>query len=60
MSTLISAIIVLCIIGILLWAVNRFLPIGPVIKNIIYFIVVLGVCLWLLSLFGVISGLKIH
>ena len=48
---LITLIIVLVIIGVILWAVNTFIPMDPKIKQILNVVVVIGVLLWILSLF---------
>jgi len=51
--SLLSLIITLIIIGVLLWAVSALPFIDAGIKKIIYIVVVVVVCLWLVSvLFG--------
>jgi len=49
-------LLVLCIIGYLLWLANVYLPMQPVIKNIINFIVILFMIVWLLQAFGLMAG----
>jgi len=59
--SLISLVITLIVVGVLLWLVNRFIPMQSNIKSILNGIVVIGVILWLLNIFGIFHGLsKIH
>ncbi len=55
--SLISLVIVLIVVGILLWLINRFIPMQPTIKKILNAVVIIIVILWLLSVFGVIDSL---
>ena len=48
---MIDIVIMLVVIGLLLWIVGQ-LPIDATIKKIIWVVVIVGVCLWLLSMFG--------
>ena len=52
---LIQIIIVLVVLGVLLYIVESLLPIDATIKMIIRIIILLAVCLWLLSIFGVMN-----
>lgn len=54
---LINLIITLIVVGVLLWLVNTYIPMDPVIRRIITIVVVIAVVLWLLQLFGVLSHL---
>jgi hypothetical protein len=54
--SLISVIVGLVIVGVLLWIVNRYIPMAGSIKTILNIVVVLAVILWLLSAFGIIPG----
>lgn len=49
---MLHVIIVLVVIGVLLWAVNAYIPMDAKIKNILNVVVVICVVLWLLSVFG--------
>lgn len=49
---LLEIIIILCVVGLLLWAVNAYLPIPQPIKNIVLLLIVVFFCVWLLSLAG--------
>ena len=53
---LIHVVIVLIIVGVLLWLVNRYIPMASPIKTILNVVVVLAVILWLLSVFGIVTG----
>lgn len=53
--TLISLIITLIVVGILLWAVNTYVPMAPSIKNILNIVVILVVIIWLLQVFGLLN-----
>jgi hypothetical protein len=54
---LIHLVIVLIVVGVLLWAVNRYIPMDHKIKSILNVVIVIAVILWLLQVFGVLSGL---
>ena len=49
---LIQLVEVLIVVGVLLWLVNRFVPMQRTIKSILNGIVVIAVVLWLLNVFG--------
>ena len=48
---LFSLIIVLVIVGLVLWAINAFIPMQPQVKQILNVVVVVVLVVWLLSLF---------
>lgn len=54
--TLIQLIIVLVVVGVILWAINTYVPMQPPIKMILNIVVILVLCLWILSAFGILSG----
>ena len=56
--SLISLVVVLIVVGVLLYLVNTYIPMDPKIKTIINIVVVIVVCLWLLSLVGVLPDLN--
>ena len=56
--SLISLIIVLAVVGVILWLVNRYIPMQPTIKNILNVVVIIAVCLWLLSVFGILGSIN--
>lgn len=53
---LVQLVIALVVVGVLLWAVNTYIPMDAKIKNILNVVVVVAVVLWLLNVFGVLSG----
>jgi hypothetical protein len=58
---LLQVVMVLIVVGVLLWLVNRFIPMQGTIKSILNAIVVIGVVLWLLDIFGLFHSLsRIH
>ena len=48
---LIQLVVVLIVIGVLLWAVNSWIPMDAKIKQIINAVVVIAVVIWLLYIF---------
>jgi hypothetical protein len=58
---LMQIVIALIVVGILLWLVNRFIPMQGTIKSILNAVVVIAVVLWLLDIFGLFHSLsRIH
>ena len=55
---LLQVIEVLIVVGVLLWLVNRFIPMASSIKSILNIVVVIGVVVWLASAFGFIHSLS--
>jgi hypothetical protein len=49
---LMQLVITLVVVGILLWLVNRFIPMQSSIKSILNGVVVICVVLWIVNLFG--------
>lgn len=59
---LIQIVLALIVVGVLLWLVNRFIPMQGTIKSILNAVVVIAVVLWLLNVFGLfhsLSGIRI-
>jgi hypothetical protein len=54
--SLVGLIITLAIVGVILWAINAYLPMDAKIKQILNIVVVIVVILWLLQVFGVLGG----
>ena len=48
----------LIVVGVLLWLVNRFIPMAGSIKSIFNAVVVIAVVLWLLNVFGLFHSLS--
>jgi hypothetical protein len=58
---LVQLLEVLVVVGVLLWLVNRFIPMQGSIKSILNGVVVIAVVLWLLNVFGLFHSLaRIH
>lgn len=55
---LVQVVIVLIVVGVLLWLINRFIPMAGSIKTILNAVVVIAVILWLLNIFGILSSLS--
>lgn len=51
-------LIVLIVVGVLLWLVNRFIPMQGTIKSILNAVVIIAVVLWLLNVFGLFHSLS--
>lgn len=49
---LVQVVLVLIVVGVLLWLINRFIPMAGSIKSILNAVVVIAVVLWLLNVFG--------
>ena len=58
--TLISVVVTLIVIGVILWAINSFIPMDGKIKQILNGVVVLFVIFWLLKAFGLLAALNLH
>jgi hypothetical protein len=54
---LVQLVVVLIVVGVLLGLVNRYIPMTGSIKSILNGVVVIGVVLWLLNVFGLFSSL---
>jgi hypothetical protein len=52
---LIQVVVVLVVTGVVLWLINRYIPMAGSIKTILNVVVVIAVIWWLLNLFGIIS-----
>ena len=52
---LIQLVMILIVIGVLLWLVNRYIPMQGAIKSILNGVVVIAVVLWLVNIFGLMS-----
>jgi hypothetical protein len=55
---LIQLVEILIVVGVLLWLVNRFIPMQASIKSILNGVVVIAVVLWLLNVFGLFHSLS--
>ena len=55
---LIQIVMVLIVVGVLLWPINRFIPMQGTITSILNAVVVLAVILWLLNVFGLFNSIS--
>jgi hypothetical protein len=55
---LIQVVLVLIVVGVLLWLIDRFVPMAGSIKSILNAVVVIAVVLWLLKVFGLLGSLS--
>lgn len=53
--SLMSVVLILIVVGVGLWLVNRYIPMDRKIKTILNIVVVIAVILWLLKGFGVLG-----
>ncbi len=52
---LINVLIILVVIGVILWAVNSYIPMDRKIKSILNVVAVIAVLIWLLKVFNIIA-----
>ena len=55
---LVQILLALVVVGVLLWLVNRFIPMGGSIKSILNAVVTICVVVWLLNVFGLLHSLS--
>ena len=55
---MLQVFIVLIVVGVLLWLVNKYIPMDHKIKSILNVVVVIFVVLWLLNIFGVFHSIS--
>jgi type IV secretory pathway TrbL component len=55
---LIQLVIILVVVGVILWAINSYIPMQATMKKILNVVVVMAVVLWLLSVFGIIGSIQ--
>jgi hypothetical protein len=55
---LVQLVITLIVVGVLLGAVNTYIPMDPKIRQILNIVVVIAVVLWLLRVFGVLDAAR--
>jgi hypothetical protein len=56
--SLLTVVFVIVLVGVLLWAVNRFIPMDSKIRTILNAVVVILLVVWLLDVFGVLGSLS--
>jgi undecaprenyl pyrophosphate phosphatase UppP len=55
---LVNLVVVLIVVGVLLWLVNRYIPMASSIKTILNVVVVVAVAIWVLQAVGLWGGLS--
>jgi hypothetical protein len=55
---LVQVILILIVVGVLLWMIDRFIPLAASIRSILNAVVVIAVVLWLLNIFGLLHSLS--
>ncbi len=56
--SILGLLVMLIIVGVSLYCINKFVPMDQKIRNILNVVVVLIVLLWLLNAFGILSNLS--
>ena len=56
--SLVTVVLAIIVVGILLWLINRFIPMQGQIKGILNAVVVIVLVLWLLKIFGMFEYLS--
>lgn len=56
--SLIQLVIVLVVLGVILWAVNSYIPMDATIKKILNVVVILVAVLFVLSAFGILGSMS--
>ena len=52
---ILSIIVVLVVIGLVLYLIEKYVPMSQPIKTVLRVVVVLGLCIWLLNAFGIVN-----
>lgn len=55
---LLQIVTVLIVVGVLLWLVNRFIPMQSTIKSLLNAVVVIVTVVWLLNVFGLFHSIS--
>lgn len=53
--TLLNLIILILLSGVLLWGINVFIPMAPIIKSLLNFLVFVVLLIYILQFFGIIK-----
>jgi len=56
--SLLGLILALTLIGLLVWAINAYIPMQPTVKRILNIAVVVVIVIWLLYAFGLLDELR--
>lgn len=55
---ILTILMVLVVAGVILWLINKYIPMQQTIKSILNAVVVIVVIIWLLEVFGVLDSMK--
>lgn len=55
---ILNIIIAILVTGVILWLINRYIPMQRTVKSILNAVVVIILVIWLLNVFGVLSSLQ--
>jgi hypothetical protein len=55
---LVHIVLVLIVVGVLLWLINRFIPMAAQIKSLLNIVVMIAMVVWLLQAFGVLGPIS--
>jgi undecaprenyl pyrophosphate phosphatase UppP len=55
---LVHIVLVLIVVGVLLWLVNRYIPMDAKIKSLLNIVVMIVLVIWLLQAFGVLGPIS--
>jgi len=55
---LVNLVLVLIVVGVALWLINRYIPMASSIKSILNIVVVIVVAVWVLQAVGLWSGIS--
>lgn len=56
--SLLTVIFVIVLVGVLLWALNQFIPMDSKVRSILNAVVVILLVFWLLDVFGIVDSLS--
>jgi hypothetical protein len=56
--SLLTILVVLVVVGMLLWALNNYLPMDTKIRHILNAVVVIVLIVWLLQVFGLLGSIR--
>jgi len=55
---LVNLVVVLVVVGVVLWLINRYIPMAASIKSILNIVVVVAVGIWVLQAVGLWNGIS--
>jgi len=55
---LVHIVLVLVVVGVLLWLINRFIPMAAQIKSLLNIVVMIAMVVWVLQAFGVLGPIS--